>query len=217
MWTFSSSGSKKTDEGTTVMTKKSQISYKSGDVSSLILPGSQAFTPKAQGTTMLIFTIKKTGLDSNLFILTLLNYIRFISTTLESPSIPIIKQECIPVGCVAPACCPYLPACTTCQGGVPCLGVYLPRHPPPVNRMTDRCKNITLPQTSFAGSKNMLHFFLCFYFCNKQFHPQIKVGLEYMLYILQNQARKRTRWLVIRERVRLSRLATPTLSVCGDV
>ena len=60
MWTFSSSGSKKTDEGTTVMTKKSQISYKSGDVSSLILPGSQAFTAKAQGTTMLIFTIKKT-------------------------------------------------------------------------------------------------------------------------------------------------------------
>ena len=25
------------------------------------------------------------------------------------------------------------------------------RHPPPMNRMTDRCKNITLPQTSFAG------------------------------------------------------------------
>ena len=25
---------------------------------------------------------------------------------------------------------------------------------PPVNRMTDRCKNITLPQTAFAGSKN---------------------------------------------------------------
>ena len=24
---------------------------------------------------------------------------------------------------------------------------------PPVNRMTDRCKNITLPQTSFAGGK----------------------------------------------------------------
>ena len=32
------------------------------------------------------------------------------------------------------------------------------RHPPeadpPVDRMTDRCKNITLPQTSFAGGKN---------------------------------------------------------------
>ena len=26
--------------------------------------------------------------------------------------------------------------------------------PPPVNRMTNRCKNITLPQTSFAGGKN---------------------------------------------------------------
>ena len=27
-------------------------------------------------------------------------------------------------------------------------------HAPPVNRMTNRCKNITLPQTSFAGGKN---------------------------------------------------------------
>ena len=29
------------------------------------------------------------------------------------------------------------------------------RPPPPVTRMTDRCKNITLPQTSFAGGKYM--------------------------------------------------------------
>ena len=28
------------------------------------------------------------------------------------------------------------------------------RQTPPVNRMTNRCKNITLPQTSFAGGKN---------------------------------------------------------------
>ena len=28
---------------------------------------------------------------------------------------------------------------------------------PPVNRMTNRCKNITLPQTSFAVGKNVLH------------------------------------------------------------
>ena len=27
----------------------------------------------------------------------------------------------------------------------------------PVNRMTDRCKNITLPQTSFAGGNNRIH------------------------------------------------------------
>ena len=27
---------------------------------------------------------------------------------------------------------------------------------PPVNRMTNRCKNITLPQTSLAGRKNLL-------------------------------------------------------------
>ena len=39
-------------------------------------------------------------------------------------------------------------------GGVPAKGEgYLPRHSPHVNRMTDRCKNITLPQTSFAGGK----------------------------------------------------------------
>ena len=27
--------------------------------------------------------------------------------------------------------------------------------PPPVNRITDRCKNITLSQTSFAGSNKI--------------------------------------------------------------
>ena len=33
-------------------------------------------------------------------------------------------------------------------------GVGGVRYSPPVNRMTNRCKNITLPQTSFAGGKN---------------------------------------------------------------
>ena len=48
----------------------------------------------------------------------------------------ISKQECIPVGCVSPACCPYLPACTALGGGgVPARGylpgeVYLPRYSP---------------------------------------------------------------------------------------
>ena len=57
----------------------------------------------------------------------------------------------------------YLP------GGVPAQGVYLPRGVPAqggvpaqvlpllMNRMTDRCKNITLPQTSFAGGNNQLY------------------------------------------------------------
>ena len=57
------------------------------------------------------------------------------------------KQECIPVGCVPPTCCPYLPARTapggvylrrgvylpracTCQGGCTCPGGYLPRYSP---------------------------------------------------------------------------------------
>ena len=47
-----------------------------------------------------------------------------------------------------------------CLGGVcPEWGVYhhaMGQTPPlPVNRITDRCKNITLPQTSFAGGKNV--------------------------------------------------------------
>ena len=31
---------------------------------------------------------------------------------------------------------------------------------PPVNKMTDRCKNITLPQTSFAGGNERLFYSL---------------------------------------------------------
>ena len=48
------------------------------------------------------------------------------------------------------------------QGGLPGRGVSLAggvsqhalRQIPPLNRMTDACENITLPQTSFAGGKN---------------------------------------------------------------
>ena len=56
------------------------------------------------------------------------------------------------------------PGCTcqggcTCQRGVPARGVPggVPAQVlhPPVNRMTDRCKNITLPQTSFAGGNKV--------------------------------------------------------------
>ena len=38
-------------------------------------------------------------------------------------------------------------------GGVPGAGGV--RYSPSVNRMTNRCKNITLPQTSFAGGNNI--------------------------------------------------------------
>ena len=42
-------------------------------------------------------------------------------------------------------------------GGVPALGgTYPGTPPPPVNRMTNRCKNMTLPQTSFAGGNYLL-------------------------------------------------------------
>ena len=60
-----------------------------------------------------------------------------------------VKQECIPVGCIPPALPPY--------GGSLCDRDPPDRNPPPgqippwtetppVNRITDRCKNITFPQ-----------------------------------------------------------------------
>ena len=45
-----------------------------------------------------------------------------------------------------------LPRGVPARGDVPARG-YLPMYSPPVNRTTDRCKNITLPQTSFTGGK----------------------------------------------------------------
>ena len=71
-----------------------------------------------------------------------------------------LKQECIPVGCVPPACWPY-PIVSHggwIRGGLhrgvssppwSCdLWCMLGSQPPP---WTNTCENITLPQTSFAG------------------------------------------------------------------
>ena len=54
-----------------------------------------------------------------------------------------------PGGCTWLGCL-LLGRCVPGHGG----GV---RYSPPVNRMTNRCKNITLPQTSFAGGKYLFH------------------------------------------------------------
>ena len=74
----------------------------------------------------------------------------------------IAQQECIPVGM-------RTARSSSRPGGIstrhppgtspppPPPGADLPpgpATPPPVNRMTDRCKNTTLPQTSFTGGKN---------------------------------------------------------------
>ena len=97
-----------------------------------------------------------------------------------------ISQDALPEGCICLGWVyllgVYLLGGCTCPGGVPAGRVYLPggctcwgvdllegwpaggvpawgvpaQVLPPVNRMTDRCKNITLPQTSFAGVKKLL-------------------------------------------------------------
>ena len=48
--------------------------------------------------------------------------------------------------------CTWSGGCTWSQGGLP--GPRGVSGTPPVNRMTNRCKNITLPQTSFVGGNN---------------------------------------------------------------
>ena len=87
-----------------------------------------------------------------------------------SPSMHCSRGVYLPGGIPArriPAHGVYLPRGVPAQWGVPAWGVpawgvFLPRGVPaqggvpaqvlpPVNRMTDRCKNITLPKTSFAG------------------------------------------------------------------
>ena len=50
----------------------------------------------------------------------------------------------VPGGVPGPGGCTWSGGCTWFQGGV-----YLARYSPPVNRMTNRCKNITLAKTSF--------------------------------------------------------------------
>ena len=65
-----------------------------------------------------------TSFDRNDIVFLHMNYVR---------GCILLQQECIPVGCVPPACCSYLPACTasrwgvyppgTCPGGVPAWGV----------------------------------------------------------------------------------------------
>ena len=110
------------------------------------------------------------------------------------------EQKCIPVGCIPPAAVavqgglPQAPLQDQAPLGpgtpqdrappwdqVPLPGPgtslgpgtpTLQEQAPPVNRMTNRCKNITFPQTSFAGGKNYLpevmsyihgtlHLYLC--------------------------------------------------------
>ena len=79
--------------------------------------------------------------------------------------------------CPGAVCLGCLPRAGVYPEGV-CLGVVCPGgvHPqrqtppaycmlgytPPVNRMTDKCKTITLPQTSFVGGKNISVNGLCY-------------------------------------------------------
>ena len=65
----------------------------------------------------------------------------------------------LPGGCVLPkGGCAFWGEYFPGGGGVLPGGVVVSQHAlrqtHPVNRMPDRCKNITLPQTSFAGGKD---------------------------------------------------------------
>ena len=68
---------------------------------------------------------------------------------------------CLPGGCLPGGVC--LRGCLP-SGGVCPIACW---DTPPVNRVTDRCKNITLSQTSFTGGTNIY----CMYICNSTYFP----------------------------------------------
>ena len=80
---------------------------------------------------------------------------------------PSGNHTCPPQPCMPPgkhACTPGNHACPPATTHTsPPATTHAP--PPPVNRMTNRCKNITLPQTSFGGGNytgvNLGTFFGC--------------------------------------------------------
>ena len=56
-------------------------------------------------------------------------------------SLKIVKQECIPVGCVPPAAV-AVPLATHASHPPPCMPPFA-THVAPVDRQTDTCENIT--------------------------------------------------------------------------
>ena len=72
--------------------------------------------------------------------------------------------------CLSGGGCPYGGEGGVCLGDVfpgdVCRGVYTT---PPVNRITDRCKNISVRQTSFVGGSNGLY-------CAKWLHSDSLFG-----------------------------------------
>ena len=72
-------------------------------------------------------------------------------------SMGVSRGKCVQGGCVS-GWWVYV-FMGVCPGGSVCQEVYTPSTqrqtpPSPVNRMADRCKNITLPQTLFAGGRS---------------------------------------------------------------
>ena len=116
------------------------------------------------------------GIPSPIFVMHLRNVSPLwsnLGTRVNAPLENTVWQVCIPVGCLPPACCPYLPACTApregllpgvgdvCSGGGGVCsrgegGCLLPGRgcipacteadtPLWTEWLTDRCKNITFP------------------------------------------------------------------------
>ena len=75
------------------------------------------------------------------------------SSSCPGGSPPGTSREQTPPGADPPP--PQSRPPTARHAGIP-PAMHAGMPPPPVNRMTDRCKNITLPQTSFAGGKNSI-------------------------------------------------------------
>ena len=97
-------------------------------------------------------------LSNKIIVQTLNKGVPKLKTSLSGSQMAEEKQECIPAGCAPSTGVAILVGGGVCLegclpgglcvcpggGGVPAQGVVL--ETPPVNRITERCKNITLPQ-----------------------------------------------------------------------
>ena len=105
----------------------------------------------AKGLTVHQVPVKRVRLQRSTFFASFSRY-KGLFTQYVGPKAKKIKrqrskQECIPVGCVPTT------IDRNARGGDLVPGVWYPNAKIPVKRMTDRCKNITLTTTSFAGNK----------------------------------------------------------------
>ena len=75
------------------------------------------------------------------------------------------------------------------KGCVPAGCACHERSPSPVNRITDACENITLPQTSFAGGNNDVEVTLLYWPCTEKSFTHRHTVVRRLVAVVKTQKR----------------------------